>query len=94
VLSDRPGVGTKTLVESQISALTPSSPIASNTASSNGSPTTGSVSSLKSAACTIRPAGVSMIMTEVSGIEWLIGTNCTLNGPASTVSGRGPTVVI
>ena len=43
---------------------------------------------------TIRPAGVSMMSAALSGIEWLSGTNCTLNGPAFTTSGRGRTTVI
>ena len=40
------------------------------------------------------PAGVSMMRAELSGMEWLTGTNCTRKGPASTTSGRGLTTRI
>ena len=89
----RPGWVEKTLVESQVSARTPLRPISSQTAASKGSPTTGSVLILKSAEWTIRPAGVSMTRPALSGIEWLIGTKPTVNGPIRTVSGQAGATV-
>ena len=89
VASDRPGWLEKTLVESQISAFTPLSPMARKVTGSNGSPTIGVASTLKSPECTIRPAGVSITRLELSGIECDTGTKPTLNGPASTMCGQG-----
>jgi hypothetical protein len=45
-------------------------------------------STLKSAECTIRPAGVSITRLEHSGIECETGTKPTVNGPACTVFGH------
>ena len=91
IASERPGWGEKILVESQVRTLIPcpSWAISCHRIGSKASPTTGVPSSLKSPVCTMRPAGVSMISAELSGIEWLTGTNCTRNGPTSTTAGRG-----
>ena len=92
VASDRPACAENTLVESQISALMPGFATSAQSARSNGSPTSGVSSILKSPECTNRPCGASMTSPELSGIECEIGTNPTLNGPASTTSGQGDTV--
>ena len=94
--SERPGLWVKTFVESQHRTLTPapSLAISCHSSGSKGSPTTGLPSSLKSPVCTTRPAGVSMMSAELSGIEWLTGTNCTRNGPTSIAFGRGSTTRI
>jgi len=96
VASERPGWGEKTLVLSQARSCTPpaSWAILCQSSGSKASPTTGVPSSLKSPEWTIRPAGVSMISAELSGIEWLTGTNCTRKGPALTTSGRAATLRI
>src|SRR6056297_4029280 len=91
-LSDRPAWELNTLVESHISALTPGSAKLAHTSGSNGSPTTGFPSILKSPECTTRPAGVSMTKPELSGMECEIGTKPTLNGPACVTSGQADTV--
>ena len=92
VASERPGWRLKTFVE-----LTGEHADArrrrarASLAVSNGSPTSGVGSDLKSALWKIRPAGVSMTRAELSGIEWAIGKKPTLNGPACTACGQGPT---
>ena len=83
----------KTFVLSQIKAFTPGFAISAQSTGSQGSPTRGVSSSLKSPVWTIRPAGVSIQRPELSGIEWLIGKNPTLKGPISTLSGQGATIV-
>lgn len=88
VASERPGWGENTLVESQVIASTPASPIARKAPSSKGSPTTGVRSTLKSAVCRIRPSGVSIKSDEHSGIECDTGTKPTWNGPAWTTCGQ------
>jgi hypothetical protein len=55
------------------------------------SPTTGVGSTLKSAECTTRPAGVSITRLELSGIECETGTKPTVNGPACTTRGQAST---
>ena len=90
--SDRPGCGDKTFVESQISARTPSFEISAQRSGSNGSPTPGVGSSLKSPECSTRPPGVSITRPELSGTECEIGTKPTVNGPTLTVSGQALTV--
>jgi hypothetical protein len=80
------------LVESQTSAWMPASPpISRKTPGSNGSPTTGVGSTLKSPVCSTRPAGVSMTRHEASGIECETGTNPTANGPTWVTCGHGCT---
>ena len=95
VASERPSWVENTLVLSQVIALTGrSATISAIRASSQPSPTTGVWSILKSAEWKMRPAGVSITNAEDSGIECETGTNCTLNGPTSTVAGRGSTTTI
>ena len=79
----------KTFVESQASTFTPSSPSPRRACASNGSPTSGVGSDLKSALWKTRPAGVSMTSAELSGIECAIGRKPTLKGPAWTTCGQG-----
>ena len=93
--SDRPAWVLKTFVESQVSTFTPPclfrSPSALSAAGSNGSPTSGVGSALKSAEWKMRPAGVSMTSAELSGIECAIGMKPTVNGPAWTTCGQAST---
>ena len=79
-------------MESHISAFTPGFATSRQTSSSNGSPTTGVWSILKSPECTNRPPGVSMTSPALSGIECDTGTKPTVNGPACVTSGHGDTV--
>ena len=71
----------RTLVESQTSASTPSSPSALRRASSVGTPKIGVGSIFQSAVWTTSPAGVRIASAELSGIEWATAMNSTRNGP-------------
>ena len=71
------------LVESQISAigLDLSAPIASNRATSVGSPPTGFGSSFQSPVWTTRPTGVVISSAQLSGIECATLIASMVNGP-------------
>ena len=71
--SEPEGMGLKTLVESQTSASTPSSPISVSSSSVAGSPTSGSSSSYQSPVWNTRPNGVSISRAFPSAIEWASG---------------------
>ena len=90
--SDPARPGRNTLVESQASASTPSSPSFLNGARSAGAPIRGSGSSLKSPVCSAVPAAVRIATDDASGIEWVIGRNSTSNRPSRTRS-PGPTTL-
>ena len=92
VASDRPACRENTLVESQTSALTPDLATSDHSAGSQGSPTSGVWSSLKSPVWMTRPAGESITNALDSGIECEIGRKPTLNGPTSRVSGHAEQV--
>ena len=76
----------RTLVESQTSASTPSSPSALKRASSVGGPMIGVGSIFQSAVWTTSPAGVRIASAALSGIEWATAMNSTTNGPITTLS--------
>ena len=69
------------LVESPISAITPSSPSARSRALSASSPSIGVGSNFQSPVCRITPSGVRKIRAAGSGIEWVIETSSTEKGP-------------
>ena len=71
----------KMLVESQINASTPASPIATRSASVAGFPSSGAASSFQSPEWNTRPCGVSISSALASGIECDIGTKVKPNGP-------------
>ena len=73
--------GTMALVESPISAITPSSPKARNRALSASSPSIGVASNFQSPVCKTTPSGVRKISAAGSGMEWVIETNSTEKGP-------------
>ena len=80
-----------TLVELQISASTPSSPISRKRRSSVGRPIGGVGSIFQSPVWTTTPAGVRIASAQLSGIEWATGTNSTSNGPMATRPPSGTT---
>ena len=69
------------LVESQMSAVTPSSPSALRRATSVGALVNGCSSSFQSAVWSTVPRSVLMITAEGSGIEWDMLTSSMSNGP-------------
>ncbi len=69
------------LVESPMTASTPSSPSRRSLASSVGWPTTGVGSSFQSPVCSTLPCGVRRISALDSGIECAIETSSMSNGP-------------
>ncbi len=84
--------GTRTLVESQTIASTPSSPARISAASSVVGPTSGSGSSFQSPVCMTRPTGVSMTSALGSGIEWVSVISSISKGPTEKRPLKGITV--
>ena len=74
------------LVESHITASTPSLASASKRFADQASPTTGAASIFQSAVCTMQESGVRIASAQVSGVECVMGIHSTENGPRVSVS--------
>lgn len=83
--------GASTLVESDISSVTPSLPTRSKAARSNCSLSIGCSSIFQSPVCTIVPSSHRKNRPQQSGMECVTRTASTENGPARNVF-SGPTV--
>ena len=80
------------LVESPISASTPSSPSAVSFAASVGAPMIGVGSIFQSPVCSTVPAGVRIASALDSGIEWATLMKSIVNGPSVSRPPSGTTL--
>ena len=92
-LSEPATPSTKTLVESQTMACTPSSPTRLRASLSDGAPTTGPGSNFQSPVCRTVPKGVRMAMALGSGIEWVRVISSRSKGPTEKRLPRSTMVI-